>query len=214
MSTLAEQVDVEQAEYEAEGEGEPEPEPDPEPGPDEPEPAEPEALVAIGPDEIAKAERARSAYRKKIGDILGAESVEHECLLCAGLGYLPALPPPGVTFTIVDTDEGPALLADEPRSEPPYKVSEVTETCAACDGYGLVLTGAKTEGGRLWQCSVCGGAGHVPKAGANPPLHAVAPTAAPSPPSADITMGGSVPDAWGRPSGHQHWGVPPAAIPG
>jgi len=211
---MAEQVEVEQEEYEAEGEGEPEPEPDPEPAPDEPESAEPEALVAIGPDEIAKAERARSAYRKKIGDILGAESVEHECLLCAGLGYLPALPPPGVTFTIVDTEDGPALLADEPRHEPPYKVSEVTETCAACDGYGLVLTGSKTEGGRLWQCSICGGSGHVAKAGATPTID-YAPNATASPVTVTIPAPpDGVADAWGRPSGHQHWGVPPASIPG
>jgi hypothetical protein len=211
---MAEQVDAEQAEYEVEGEREPEPEPDPEPGPDEPaEPAEPEA-AAIGPEEIAKAERARSAYRKKIGDILGTESVEHECLLCAGLGYLPSLPPPGVTFTIVDTDEGPALLADEPRSEPPYKVSEVTEACGACDGYGLVLTGSRTEGGRLWQCSVCGGAGHVAKAGANPILHPVAAPAAAPPLATPPPMPDGVADAWGRPSGHKHWGVPPAMIPG
>jgi hypothetical protein len=207
-------MEIEQEEYEREGDREPEPEPDPEPGPDEPEPEpEPEA-TAIGPEEIQKAERARSAYRKKIGDILGADSVEHECLLCAGLGYLPALPPPGVTFTIVDTEEGPALLADEPRSEPPYKVSEVTETCAACDGYGLVLTGSKTEGGRLWQCSVCNGAGHTPIAGALPSPHPVAPQGAAPPLQAAPPMPDGVPDAWGRPSGHQHWGVPPAAIPG
>lgn len=214
MTTMAEQVDEEQAEYEAEGEAEPEPEPDPEPAPDEPESHEPEALAAIGPDEIAKAERARSAYRKKIGDILGAESVEHECLLCAGLGYLPALPPPGVTFTIVETEEGPALLADEPRTEPPYRTSEVTETCVACDGYGLVLTGSKTEGGRLWQCSVCNGSGHTPVAGAASVPSPVAMATAPPPIASVPPMPDGVPDAWGRPSGHQHWGVPPAAIPG
>lgn len=214
MTSLAEQVEAEQTSYE----NPEDPEPD-EPTPDEPTPDEPEAVAepagpVIGPEEIAKAERARSSYRKKIGEILGADAVEHECLLCAGLGYLPAVPPPGVTFTIVEAEDGPALVADEPRQEPPYKASDTTETCPGCDGWGLTLTGAKTEGGRLWQCSTCSGSGFISKAG-TPVAPAVAetyssvPAAVPPPPPLD-----GPPDAWGRPSGHVHWGVPPSAIPG
>ena len=214
MTTLAEQVEAEQEEYEVEGEGEGEPEPDVPDEPDTPdEPAEPEA-VAIGPEEIQKAERARDTYRKKIGAILGEDSVAHECLLCAGLGYLPAIPPPGVTFTIVDSEDGPALLADEPRNEPPYKTSTTTETCPECDGYGNVLTGAKTEGGRLWQCSRCGGSGFVTKQGEQPTfIPSLQPTNSAMNSTPTGTPDGPT-DQWGRPFGHQHWGVPPASIAG
>ena len=64
---------------------------------------EPQAFASIGEKEIRAAERARDAYRKKIASILGDVAVVHECLLCAGLGYLPDLPPQGTTFSIVLT---------------------------------------------------------------------------------------------------------------
>lgn len=214
MTTMAEQVEAEQEEFEAEGEGEPEPEPDPEPAPDEPEaPPEPEA-IAIGPEEIAKAERARDAYRKKIGGILGDEAVEHECILCAGLGYLPALPPPGVMFTVVDTEEGPALHAEESPAPVPFKQASDKETCAECDGYGQTKTGAKAPGQEYWQCGKCGGSGWTMKQGEvqpqAPPSYFPEMPAAPAP----VLAIDGPPDAWGRPPGHQHWGVPPASIVG
>ena len=214
MTTMAEQVEAEQEEYEHEGESEPEPEPDPEPAPDEPEPAEPEAAVVIGPDELKKAEAARKSYRTKIANILGEENVEHECIMCAGLGYLAGMPPAGVTFTIVYTEDGPTLIADEPRAEVQFPQASDKETCPECNGYGQTKTGAKPPGQEYWQCGVCGGSGwrmigaqtQAPMA---PPSYFPEAPAAPPPLAID-----GPPDAWGRPPGHQHWGVPPASIVG
>ena len=214
MSTLAEQVEDEQTEYEeeeAESEGEGEASDD-EP---ETEPAEePEAGVRIGPEEIRKAEQTRDRYRKRIAELFGKEAVAHECLLCAGLGYLPELPPIGTSFTLAAGEEGIELTFQEPRVEPPYEQAPDKETCPMCEGYGMTLTGAKTDGGRLWQCGRCGGAGWVNTsdaadtaigfAGFPNSTNALAPV--PSTPLGN--------DAWGREPGHKHWGVPPNMIPG
>lgn len=214
MSTLADRVEEEARRAEAENPDEPTPEPEPEPKPEpEPEP-EPQAFVNIGPEEIRKAEAKRTAYRKAIGAILGEEAVTHECLLCAGLGYLPDLPPPGTQFGIILTDDGPALVADEPMREPEYLPAPDKAECPECAGLGMVLTGAKTEHGRVAPCSKCSGNGWVmvirPEAPGPPAFGTPPPPVAPS----YAEGNGLGPDAWGRPYGHQHWGVAPASIPG
>src|SRR5438874_3222775 len=208
----AAEADDDEEEAAAADEPTPEPEPEPEPGP-EPEP-EPQAFAAIGEKEIKAAERARDAYRKKIGAILGDAAVTHECLLCAGLGFLPDLPPAGTTFSIVLTEEGPQLLAQEALSEPDYLPAKDKATCDWCDGFGQVLSGSKNEHGRVVMCTKCAGNGWVQIPVAEP-----VPLVAASPPVPDYTPNGAaerpgVPDAWGRPPGHQHWGVPPAQVLG
>lgn len=198
----AEEPDEEEEEEE-ETQAEPEPASEPEPG----------AFAQIGPAEIARAEKARDGYRKRIGSILGAESVVHECLLCAGLGYLPDLPPTGTTFGIVQTDTGPALLAEEPLQEPEWREAPDKMTCDYCAGLGQTLTGSKTPHARLGQCGRCNGNGWVPStamAGDGPSSYNIGPIT-PAVVSAGI---GLVNDPWGRPPGHQHYGVAPSLIPG
>ncbi len=214
MPSIAEMVEEEAAAAEAEAKAA-EPEPEPGPGPEpEPQEREQQAFVAIGEKEIKQAERARDAYRKRIGSILGDEAVVHECLLCAGLGYLPDLPPPGTQFGIALGEDGPALVASEPLSEPEYVAALDKAECPECQGLGLVKTGAKTEHGRIAPCSKCSGNGWVMIARAEPLAAGISSTT-PPPVAADgspaIQLG---PDAWGRPFGHKHWGVPPAQIPG
>ena len=214
MASIAEMVEEEAALAEAELADEPEPD---EPEPDEPEPeTEPEAqaFATIGPEEIRKAETARNTYRKKIGAILGDEAVAHECLLCAGLGYLPDLPPPGTQFGIVLGEDGPALVAAEPMVEPPYREALDKATCDECDGWGNVLTGSRAEHSRVGPCGRCQGAGWViiARDQSQPPGPLLMPALPPGPDYA--AADGLGPDAWGRPHGHQHWGVPPASIPG
>lgn len=178
--------------------------------PDEEQPA----AVGLTPEQIAKAERARGQYRTKLAGILGDEAVAHECVLCAGLGYLGDLPPEGTEFVFHYTAEGPELGFKPPEARPEYQQASDKETCPECAGYGVTLTGAKPPAQVEWQCGKCGGAGWVtktPTAGANvQPLY-LSPSEAP--PQADAGSG-MAPDAWGRPWGHAHYGVPPAAIQG
>lgn len=185
--------------------------------PAEAEPTEPTQAVAaltIGPDDIRKAERARETYRKKIGDILGAEAVAHECVLCAGLGYLADLPPLGTEFTFEQGEGGPELSFRQPPATPDYRQASDKTTCPECDGFGHTLTGAKKPAQEVWQCAKCGGAGWI---GVGP--QGTAPVSLDFQPHTEPAQGnggdaGVGIDAWGRPAGHQHWGVPPAMIQG
>ena len=221
MTTLTEMVEQEAARAEnEEPESEPEEEAAAESGEsepeDEPEPEEeqPEALAAIGEAEIRKAEKAIEGQRKKLAAIFGEEAVAHDCLLCSGLGFMPELPPLGTRFTFVQGEDGPALNFDAPEPEPEYRQATDKETCSECGGFGQTLTGAKKPAQVLWQCGACNGSGFI-QTGAI--VVSTAPTAPPAPyepapiPQVDV---GLAPDQWGRPAGHQHWGVPPALIAG
>ena len=221
MSTLAERVraEAEAAEAEDENGDEAEAEPEPEPEDDEAE-AEPEpepeahALPPIGPDEIAKAERATQAQRRKLGAILGDAYVAHECLLCSALGFLPELPPVGTTFIVADSEGGLGLEVQPPPVDIPLQAAPDKAMCDECDGYGEVLTGSRAPHGMVAPCSKCAGNGWVMVARSTPLAAAMdgsVPVPPASPPAAPTA---SAPDAWGRPAGHVHWGVPPAQVQG
>jgi len=198
--------DEAEAEAEAEEEG-PEDEPEAE---EEAEEEEPQALAAIGPDEIRKAERARDGQRKRLAGILGEEYVAHECIFCSGLGFTPEPPPAGTVLTVVQSEDGLAFEAQAPPSEIPLLQAPDKTMCPECDGWGEVFSGSKAPHGAITPCSKCSGNGWVMIARDEPagqPVTYVSPGV-----TTPVLQG--VEDAWGRPPGHQHWGVPPAMIPG
>ncbi len=214
MVTLTELVEEEAARAEAEEPDEEEAEaeePEPEPEAEEPEePEEPEALAAIGEEEIRKAEKAREAQRKRLAVILGEGYVAHECIFCSGLGFTPEPPPVGTTLTVVEGEDGLAFEAQPPAPVVPLLSAPDKEMCPECDGYGEVLSGSKAPHAAITGCSKCSGAGWVIVPRAEPVgVHMSPPITSVPPPSLE-----GVPDAWGRPFGHQHWGVHPAQIPG
>ena len=201
---MAEQVEAEQDSYENP------PEPD-EPEPDEP---EPEPAQAIGPDELRKAERAIDAHRKKLAGILGESYVAHDCLLCAGVGFVPELPPIGTVLTLAETEEGPTLEFAAPNTAESYPEARDKQACDWCEAFGFVRSGSKNPNAAVVPCSKCSGNGWVAKPVDVPPAattyaqatYAEANTPPPPP--------GIGEDPWGRPAGHKHWGVAPALIPG
>lgn len=215
MATITELVEQEAARAEAEEpdeeEEEAEGEPEPEPEAEEPEEgAEPEALAQIGEAEIRRAEKAREAQQRKLAGILGEEYVAHECLFCSGLGFTPEPPPLGTVLTVVQGEEGLAFEAQPPQTSAPLLQAPDKAMCPECDGWGEVFSGSKAAHGAITPCSKCSGNGwvQVPRVETAPaPIPPGIPGGAP--PSLE-----GVPDAWGRPYGHQHWGVPPAQIPG
>lgn len=221
MTTTAEQVEREQSEYErerededAEHDGEDEDEGEDEEAEAEEAEPEPEALAPIGPDEIRKAERAIDAERKKLAGILGDAYVAHDCPLCSALGFLPELPPVGTQLLVNEGEAGIEFLALPPQAEPEYLPAKDKAACDWCDAYGFVATGSKNPNAAVMACTKCNGNGFVTVAVAEPPPPV---TYAPPPPAehpnayAPSPIG---PDAWGRPEGHIHWGVPPAQIQG
>jgi hypothetical protein len=198
------EAEADEAEVEEEEEAEPEPEPEP----------DPEPLAAIGEEAIKKAERARDAQRKRLAGILGDDYVAHECMFCSGLGYTPEPPPVGARLTVIQTDDGLAFEAEPPPSEIPLRQAPDKGRCGECDGYGEILTGSRAPHGMVAPCSKCNGNGWLTVIRPEPPTANVTMThAAIGQPTPGMIAAGT-PDAWGRPAGHQHWGVPPAQIPG
>lgn len=221
MVTMAEQVEDEQADFEREREDEDaehdddtETEDEDEAGEAEEAEAQPEALAAIGPDEIRKAERAIQAERKKLAGILGEAYVAHDCPLCSALGFLPELPPAGTQLLVLEGESGIEFQAMAPQPEPEYLDAKDKMACDWCDAFGFVKTGSKNPNAAVMPCTKCSGNGFVTKV-----VEAPAPAVTYAPP-APVTHENQYvptpigPDAWGRPEGHVHWGVPPAQIQG
>lgn len=211
---MEEQVEQEQEDFEREAEPdeEAEAEADTEAEPEGEQEQEP--LAHIGPTEIAKAERAREAQRKKLAGILGDAYVAHECVLCTGLGFLPELPPLGTTLTLVAGEDGPAIMAEPPPTEIPLLEAPDKTRCPECDGWGEVLSGSRTSHGMVTPCGKCSGNGWIIVARTEPLLAPLPAPGVPPAPTNGPQSYGFGPDAWGRPEGHQHWGVPPSQIPG
>lgn len=214
MTTLAEQVESEQEEYERGDEDEDEGAEDEDEGAEEAEEGEQEQLEAIGPGELAKAEKAIQGQRKRLAGILGESYVAHDCPLCAALGFVPELPPLGTQFLATEEEGGLVLLAKPPEEALPLVQARDKAMCDWCEGYGQVTSGARNEYAAVVPCTKCAGNGWVMVAVAGPlatPAYELPVVAAPEPVNAAAQLGQ---DAWGRPPGHQHWGVPPAQIPG
>lgn len=221
MTTMAEQVEGEQSEYEREREEESEDaeldseeESEDEEAEAEEAEAQPEALAAIGPDEIRKAERAIEAERRKLAGILGDAYVAHDCPLCSALGFLPELPPVGTTLLVNEGEAGVEFLAMPPQATPDYIAAKDKGPCDWCNAEGLVTTGSRNPNAAVMPCSKCNGNGWVMIAVPEPAPAAPTYVPAPTPNGAPVYQQTLGPDAWGRPEGHAHWGVPPANIPG
>lgn len=236
MTTLEEQVAGEQADHEAklraesdpdedateredeEAAGEDELEPVDSEGADgqedepETEPAPPS--LGLTPEDLRRAERKRDNYRKGMAEILGADMVAHECIVCTGLGYVPELPPAGLVLEVIEGENGLAVQAragDDPNQ---YPEAPDKEGCPECDALGFVRTGSRNPNAMVMPCSKCQGNGFIQKIREPAPPLAAVPGAAPLQEVHALTGGAVVDDAWGRPPGHRHWGVPPASIPG
>lgn len=219
MTTFAEQIEDEQAEHDAaentdDAEPDDTPEPDAEPADDQPtddQPTEPEGLV-LTEELIRKLDRAANNHRKKIIELLGPEAGEHECPLCQTLGYLPEAPVEGTEYVVV-VEDGQSMLIGrmvEPLGE--YEPAQDKETCDECKGKGLVSSGSLVPEFRIVACGKCQGAGWRMK-----PRDQATTTAAPVaglyvPDVTNVQPVAGPADAWGRPSGHAHYGVAPADI--
>jgi len=178
---LAEQVEDEAARAEAE--------PDEDEGDhgddlDAPTPDDDPDLAASTPAvlsdrEIEKAGKALDAeserHGKRVAQILGDDFADWvPCPLCPIPGFVvPSSPPPA------EPERKAAILALIGEGfGPDLKMDATTETCAACDGWGDVLTGARADRSKTKSCNTCAGTGYTTRM--PPPLavpgYAPAPT--------------------------------------
>jgi hypothetical protein len=212
-------------------EAEPTPVPaEPEPADDEDEdadaPEDEDADDTDAPDAAAKAERpltekeleAREKkieaenirHAKRVSEIYAEEALGLvECEACAfqihGFHWpADAYPPDSPLRSLYELLSGGT---DAQMKHPAYFV-----TCEECNGFGNVLTGARTDITRTIACPVCKTAGYLDKRqqGTPPPAVAAAPVnggepAAPAEPHARL-------DFWGRPKGHPRYGDSPIEL--
>lgn len=178
-----------------EGDGDDEPtEPDP-----EAKAAEPPALGEVDVERMGKqVERANKNYRSALEKVEGLEfSAFAECATCNGMGFVP-----------------PNFVA------PPELVAAPDKAlCHGCNGYGVQTTPSLNEQHQLEQCVVCNGNGWKLQAIPEPqPQPAYMPnvppitTAAQGPGDANGLAMPATTDAWQRPVGHPHFGIPPASL--
>ena len=180
------EADAIEAVEEEENPTEPEPEPEPEPTPE----PEPEPPPDVG--KMQKAiERVHGNYEAALKKVPGLMFDAYQpCENCGSMGYV--------------------LPSDQPEFE--YQRAPDKDTCPECAGAGLVISGARNENHALEQCSKCNGNGWVTIARPEPVRYAET-TGVPAPTMLDQNGGPQpVNDAWDRPWGHPHYGVPPAMV--
>jgi rubrerythrin len=202
-----------------------EPEPDvddPDDEPDEDDDPEATAILAqaLSDKEIEKRQRSlekeSERHEKRIREILGSDAEGLvKCEACpetiSGYHYGPDDYPPGsgerALYEMLQA--GDASMMRHP---------EWLETCEECNGFGQVLTGARTEMTKQLTCPVCKGAGYVDTRDGNAPTpmrvlvvpdrgvgddEEPATPAKPEEPEKDM---------WGRPPGHPRYWQPPFAL--
>lgn len=173
---------------------------------------ETEPTALIDDAAIRKAERAIADQKTRLAKILGDEMVAHDCPLCSALGYLPELPPPGATLEVVETDDGVSFNILAPGVPPELKDARDKVACDWCDGYGQVRSGSKFPPAAVVPCTKCLGNGWQTVA-ADAPQTIYVPSPTGAVPNGATNQPMQVPDdAWGRPYGHPHYGMPPSMV--
>lgn len=192
---------------------EPEPEPTDEPPSDDdddlvPETQPPADLAAI---EAAykKIETKASSYAKaQLAQLEDTGAPWQPCPCCQVPGFVM----PFQEFSDDDQERRLAIMSYLGEGVPTYVDAPDVEACEACDALGMVKTGSKAPGHETKLCATCGGNGYCPKG----TQHA-APTgqlaAVPAANGAELSVvPDGVPDVWGRPQGHPHYGQVPALV--
>jgi hypothetical protein len=240
MSTVREMADAEAARAEAEGDETPATEGDETP-PAEPTPADPAAPGTDEGDEDADADETRHEQEPPseppppqdsltISDELHAkrekqaktqaENVEKlaneygqdvaECPVCERVD-LAAL----IVAKVRDIPaEGWQQLAGVGGHEPapPRRMAEGVEECDRCNGYGELDYPTRNPHMQSQTCHACTGNGYVlvPQAEQPPaPVFQLPAIPSPSTPAPPAFAGN---DPWGRPAGHPHYNLDPAAV--
>jgi hypothetical protein len=217
--TIRQLAEAEAARAEAEGdddddeaaadeEGTPPSEPDvPAEQPSEP-PPEPvtEAQLKKMTERLDKEdERHKNRYAEVLGDQFAEMGPCPRCLT-RGFIYSPdKFPVPDEQVAAVQASLG--LLA-----EPELLEATDAVRCEACDGWGMVKTGAQNEQGAIKACTRCAGQGWVAPSPAAPVATFTSSAPLRENGSPDDEYASAMPDAWGRPVGHPHWGQDPATI--
>jgi hypothetical protein len=212
MSTLTEKAadEAERAEVEnpddeeaaEEEETQPEPEPEPEP--------EPSGLTEVEAErEFKKLEKLAQTYLTKAVAIADKLGMPYQ--VCP-LDAFPGLAIPRQAHEVTSDVEAAVLGLIGHSPKPKLKRSEAYQRCPECDGWGEVDTDAQKEISKAAVCPnpLCGGKGYITVSLDRRP--ATPPNGFPGADVAFTPLPQGIPDAWGRPAGHPHWGRDPREI--
>lgn len=212
MSTLADKAreEAERAEAEPdENEQAEEEETQPETEP-EPEPAAPQGLTEVEAErEFKKLEKLAQTYLTKAVAIADRLGMPYQ--VCP-LDAFPGLAIPRQAHEVTSDVEGAVLALIGKSAAPDFKESNQYERCPDCDGWGDVLTGAQKEVSRTAMCNACGGKGYKLVTNVTPIVTSPAVPAYPGTATPFTPIPQGIPDTWGRPAGHPHWGLDPASV--
>lgn len=172
--------------------------PTPEP---EPEPVSEAQAEAIMKSLEREAVRHHREVEKRAGPMFADLT---PCPCCTGM--------PGTPGFIVSTlppeqAEARRMIVSEAlggTGAPDYRADPERETCPTCAGLGMLTTGSRVPNQDALPCRGCNGQGWKQKLA---PVQAPAVTFAPAQPVASVTD-----DRWGRPLGHPHYNLDPAAV--
>jgi hypothetical protein len=240
MSRATEMADAEAARAEAEGD-EPTPAEGDAPTPDEPTPADPAAPSTDDDDEAAdddetqheqaapsaaaldrdsltvsdelnkkREEQAKSQARnvERLADEYGQDVMP--CPVCERVDIAPLI----VARMVAIPPEGWAALAQmggaEP--EPPHEQAEGVVMCPRCKGWGELDYPTRNPHMARQTCPRCSGNGYVPDEQAEQPQAPVLQLPSLPTPQVFAPTGPRGSDQWGRPQGHPHYGLDPAAV--
>lgn len=158
-------------------------------------------------------ERAGTTYRNAIGRAMGEDA--QALLPCPRCNA----PVAGMVFPVevapVDDETREAVLAsigEGAAAGPPLQDAKGVETCPVCQGHGQLKYPTLNPHVTTQMCPRCGGQGYVNKDEPQAQTNVYTPEAWQPAAGATGTNDYNLPDSWGRPQGHPHYGIAPANV--
>jgi hypothetical protein len=182
--------------------------------PDESQPVEPESTLSEKEAEkrLDRIGKRAVTWRNSVSEVLGEIAQDlTPCPRC--LPFAPGFifpfevaPPPEDVVAAVRASLGE-------KSVPEYLMRPEARECPGCAGWGSQRTGSKVGTEATIKCQTCGGRGWVGP-GSNQPSHDAAAVAASGGEGyAEASEPAPTRDPWGRPVGHDKFGVMPSYDP-
>jgi hypothetical protein len=175
------------------------------------EPAPPQDSHTIS-DELNRRREAQAAAQAKNVEKLANEYGQDvaECPVCERVDLAALIVAKVRDIPAEGWQQLAAVGGHEP--EPEHRMAEGVVMCDRCNGWGDLDYPTRNEHMKRQSCPRCAGNGYVPEQQAEQPsapvLQLPSFPSTPGPPTPQYTPH----DPWGRPQGHPHYGLDPAAV--
>lgn len=162
---------------------------------------------------LKRLERAGTTYRNAVSRAMGETAQDLvECPRCNAPALGLIFPPDQVPVSDEQREAVLASVGMGSARQRQLRPAQGVETCPSCGGEGALEYPTFVEHTKEQQCPKCLGSGYVTKNEPQPNVVNFAPLPAANGQSEQSWQTQGLPDAWGRPAGHQHYNVPPASV--